>query len=331
MNDRTINTIVGATTLAGIVGLVALLMILGGLSQSFAGGYQITITATDAAGLHEGSRVTYSGIDIGRIESVKFQEEPKHGVIAVALITDDSIQLPDDVTVNIQNPLLGGSATAALIREPVEVGGYLPTDGSAHITGEPAVDFTKIAEELRNALGGPMQEFKRISDNFAELSDEWTLVGENINQLVEMRSTDDVDNNEAVGNVATVLARADRRLAELKEAVEGVNRYVNDEELRADVRSTAANAKVLSGRVNESLDTLKARYVAVADDLSEVIKSAKSLADKTIEGGGTIGKMMSDPALYENLNDASERLKAAIDDARLLVEKWKAEGLPVQF
>ncbi len=331
MKESTINTIVGATTIAGIVGLIALLMIIGGLSQNFGGGYQVTIISPDAAGLHEGSRVTYSGIDVGRIESVRFQESPKIGVVAVALITTEGLELPDDVTATIVNPLLGGSATAALTREPGPVDGYFPTDGSAEIAGAPAVDFSKVAAELRNALGGPMEEFKRISDNFDALSNEWTLVGENVNLLVEMRSTDAVDNDEAVGNVATVMARADKRLAELKLAIDGINQYVNDEELRDDVRSTAANAKVLSQRVNDSMDTLKARYVAVADDLSAVIQSMKKLTDKTLEGGGTLSKLISDPALYENLNDASERLKAAIDDARLLVEKWKTEGLPVQF
>jgi len=331
MKESTVNSIVGATTIAGIVGLVGLLMLVGGLTQSFGGGYEVTIISPDASGLHEGSRVTYSGIDIGRIESVKFQEQPKTGIIALALITEKDVRLPDDVTVTIQNPLLGGSATAAMVRDPGPVAGYLAEDGSASITGEPAVDLSKLAEELRSALGGPMEEFNRISDNFEALSQEWTLVGENVNQLVEMRSTDDVDNGDEVGNVATVLARADQRLAELKLAIEGVNQYVNDEELRENIRSGAANAQVLSQRVNDSLDTLKARYVAVADEISSVMQSAKKLADKAVDGGGTVGKMMSDPELYENLNDASQRLKAAIDDARLLVEKWKAEGLPVQF
>ncbi len=331
MKESTVSMFVGATTIAGIVGLAWLMTEIGGLSKSLEGGYSVTITSTDAAGLHKDSRVTYSGIDVGRIDSIKFQGRPKTGVVAVALITTDGLELPDDVTVKIQNPLLGGSATAALVREPGPVTDYLPTDGTAAITGEPAVDFSKVAEELRNALSGPMEEFARISDNFDAVSKEWTLVGENINLLVEQRSTETVDQGDAMGNLATVMARADQRLAELKTAIEGVNSYVNDEELRADVRSTAANARELSKKFNDSLDTLRTRYVAVADDLSSVVQSMQKLTDKTLEGGGTFGKMMSDPALYENLNDASQRLKAAIDDVRLLVEKWKAEGLPVQF
>ncbi len=332
MKESTVSTFVGATTLVGLMGLGFLMFRIGGLSKAFEGGYHVTIELPTAGGLHKDSRVVFNGIDVGRIESVGFQEHPKVGVVAVALITEDNLQLPDDVHVTARFPsLLGGSAIADITRDPGEVTGRLPTDGSAIIPGEPAVDFSLIAEELRNALGGPMQEIKRISDNFDALSKEWTLVAENINQLVEMRSTEDVDHGDAVGNLATVLARADSRLAELRLAIEGVNRYVNDEELRGDVRTTAANARELSQRFNDSLDTLRTRYVAVADDLSAAVQTMKKLGDKTLEGGGTLGKLFNDPALYENLNDASERLKAAIDDARLLVEKWKAEGLPVQF
>lgn len=332
MKESTVSTIVGLTTLAGIIGLAFLLTKVGDLSQVLERGYRVTIELPTAGGLHEDSRVIYSGIDVGRIESVNFQAPPKAGVVAVALITNQQIELPDDVVVTARylSPL-GGSAIAEISREPGPVAGNLPKDGSAQITGEPAVDFSQIAEELRNALGGPMQEFQRISDNFDALSKEWTLVGENINQLVEMRSTGSVDDGEAVGNLATVLARADTRLVELRQAIDGINQYVNDEELRDDVRTTAANARAVSQRANDSLDTLRTRYVAVADDLSAAVQSMQKLADKTLEGGGTFGKMVSDPALYENLNDASERLKTAIDEVRLLVEKWKAEGLPVQF
>lgn len=332
MKESTVSTIVGLTTLAGLIGLAFLLTKVGDLSQVLETGYRVTIELPTAGGLHADSRVIYSGIDIGRIESVSFQESPKSGVVAVALITDQTVQLPDDVMVTARYPsLLGGSAIADVGRDPLPVTGHLPTDGSALIQGAPAVDFSQVAAELRSALGGPMQEFQRISDNFDELSKEWTLVGENINQLVEVRSTGEVDDGQAVGNMATVLARADTRLAELKEAIDGLNQYVNDEELRDDVRTTAANARAMSQRVNDSLDTLRARYVAVADDLSAAVQTMKKLADKTLEGGGTFGKIISDPALYENLNDASERLKVAIDETRLLVEKWKAEGLPVQF
>ncbi len=332
MKESTISTIVGATTLAGIIGLVGLLLLIGGLDKYMESGYRLTIELPTAGGLRAESRVYYNGIDIGKIDSIDFQQPPKQGVVAVALIINQDLQIPDDVSVITRYPsMLGGSAVADIMREPGSIAGHLPKDGSAQIAGQPAVGIGELAGELRETLSGPLGEFERISDNFESLSQEWTLVASNINQLVEMRSTDDVDNGDAIGNLATVLARTDARLVEIKEAIDGINAYVNDPELRDDVRTTAANARELTQRFNDSVEALRARYVAVADDLSSTVQAMQKLADQTLEGGGTFGKMVNDPELYENLNDASERLKAALDDVRLLVEKWKAEGLPVQF
>jgi len=332
MKDSTVSTIVGATTLAGILGFAYLLTAIGGLGKFMEGGYEITVELPTAGGLQTDSRVYYNGIDIGRIESVRFQDAPRQGVIAVALIIDEEVPIPDDVTVLTRYPsMLGGSAVADLIRDEGDVAGHLAKDGSAVISGEPAIEFGQLAGELRNSLSGPLGEFERISDNFDALSKEWTIVAQNINQLVEARSTDEVDSGNAMGNLATVLARTDQRLVELKEAIDGVNTYVNDPELRDDVRTTAANARELTQRFNHSVHTLRAKYVDVADDLSETVQAMKELANQTLEGGGTLGKMVSDPEHYENLNDASQRLNTALDEVKLLVEKWKAEGLPVQF
>jgi len=321
MKDHTRDFWVGVTTLTGGVGLLVLLTVIGGLTQAFESGYRVTIQMPTAGGLNVDSRVIYNGIDIGRIESVGLQAPPDTGVIVMAVITESGVELPMDVSVVARfTSMLGGSAVADLTREPGPVPGVLATDGSAVITGGPAADFTQIAEQMAE-----------LASNFDALSREWTLVGENINQLVEPRGPALVDDGDAMGNLATVLARADARLVELKLAIDGFNQYVNDPQLRDDVRTTAANARQLSQRFNDTVESLRDRYVAVADDLSVTVQSIKSLTDQTLQGGGTFGKMVNDPALYENLNDASQRLKAAIDEVRLLVEKWKAEGLPVQF
>ena len=332
MKESTVSTIVGATTLAGLIGLVSLLMLIGGLDKYTDNGYRLSIELPTAGGLRPESRVYYNGIDIGKIESIGFQKPPKEGVVAVALISNYQLKIPDDVSVITRYPsLLSASAVADIQRAPGPIAGSLTQDGSAQISGQPAVEFSQLAEELKTRLDGPLADFKRISNNFDKLSTEWTLVASNINQLVEQRSTDSVDSGDAIGNLATVLARTDKRLAEIKQAIDGINAYVNDPELSDDVHATAANARALTQRFNDSLDTLRARYVAVADDMSKTIQAIQKLADKTLEGGGTLGKIVSDPALYDNLNDASKRLKAALDEVQLLVEKWKAEGLPVKL
>ena len=57
----------------------------------------------------------------------------------------------------------------------------------------------------------------------------------------------------------------------------------------------------------------------------------QKLAAKASDGKGAMGKLLNDPALYDNLNDTAERIGQTADELKLLIEKWKAEGLPVQF
>lgn len=107
-----------------------------------------------------------------------------------------------------------------------------------------------------------------------------------------------------------------------------------------DVRIDMPNARGLTDKLTASVDrlsnslsdgvsALRSRYVALADDLAGAVGSLRAFADSARTG--TVGKLVKDPALYDNLNDATERLQKALDDLRLLVQKWKAEGLPVRF
>ena len=62
-----------------------------------------------------------------------------------------------------------------------------------------------------------------------------------------------------------------------------------------------------------------------------LLRSLQSVAEKADRGDGSIGKVLNDPALYNNLNDALERMKQALKELQLLIQKWKKEGVPVDF
>lgn len=216
-------------------------------------------------------------------------------------------------------------------------------DGTAVVTGRAAGMFEDVATSLKDVLEGPSATLNRVADDFNALSREWTMVGSNIRRLTNPDVTpEQVDAGEEVANLATVMARADKRMAELEQVLGGIDEYVNDDELRDDIKTTVANAREMTGKVMQTVeslrgdisggvDALKKSYVALADDLSKAVASTQKLVDQMSEGEGTVGKMVNDPKLYDNLNDAAERLNVALDEIRLLVEKWKKEGLPVQF
>lgn len=324
MTERKRNVIVGLTTLAGLVGLIGLLLLFGWLPAMLQTGYVVRIQLPKAAGLHEGSRVTYSGIDIGTVTDVALEPPPGTGVVATALIREE-VLIPAEAEVTVTERLIGGGATVAFVppEQLEEDAEYLPRTGQAVVSGE--------VPSLAGTVSEAMENIETVTRSFQEVSAQWTQVGQSLDALMAMRDPGAVDRGEAPASIATVIQRLDSRLAEMEVVLAGINAYVGDQELRADVKQTIANARQVSDRVGGAVESLQESYVALADRLAATAESVEGLAAQAADGEGTLGRLINDPQLYENLNDAAERLQATLDEARLLVQKWKAEGLPVQF
>jgi phospholipid/cholesterol/gamma-HCH transport system substrate-binding protein len=140
-----------------------------------------------------------------------------------------------------------------------------------------------------------------------------------------------VDAGQAVGNLSSLVARADTRLRELHTVLDGLNQWVNDPELRGNANKTAANAAGLTQQASTQLAALTAKYLAVADDLSAAVVPLRQALDQVNRGQGTMGKLFKDPSLYDNLNDAAVRLGRSIDELKTLLEKVRTEGLPLKY
>ncbi len=333
MTETARNIVVGLTALTGLAGMLVLLLLFGYAPDWLEGGYQVRIYFDNASGLLEGSRVRLSGIDVGRVTHVQLRGDAHHGVEVVTRVHDD-VRIPAAARVHVQSPLLGGNPTLAFQLNdlsPQQMRQYMPHDGSAIVQGEAITLASQFTGQLRAAIEEPTRRFTEISRNFTQLSAQWQQVGQNLNQLLEAKSIQDVDAGQTKGNLATVLARADQRLSEMHATIQGLNRWVNDDQVHADAADTVAQARLLMVTLNESVGRLERRYAALADDLSGIVGSVRIIADKAASGQGTIGKLLHDPAVYDNLNDAVERLQTALDEMRLMFQKWKAEGLPVQF
>ena len=337
MDDRKRNIAVGFTAVLGLAGLLVLLLLFGYIPQFLERGYYVNVKLPDAGGLHADSRVTLRGIDIGRVEKIELQPPPSTDVRVIVKVLRDDVFLPQGTRAELASALIGGSTTIAFTTDDVdwENPKYLPRDGTAEIEGDAPLSVGRIAREMKAALTVPMEQFGEVAQRVKELAITWTDVGENLKQLSASRSVDEVDAGTVEPNLTSVLARADNNLVELKRVLAGIDSYVGDTQLREDITQTFASARELSSQLSETVtsgvDKLVVRYVAVADDLSGAIDSIQQLIDSAGEPDGTLGKMIVDPQLYDNLNDAAERLNRALEEVQLLFQKWKAEGVELKL
>ncbi|MCC7408816.1 MAG: MCE family protein [Phycisphaeraceae bacterium] len=335
MTERGRNIAVGITVLISLAGLGCMLMLFGYGAAMLQPGYSVRLEINAAGGLVKGSRVRINGIGVGEVRSVDLRDPPTDGVVAYLRI-NNGVKIPKQAVVQAQSPsLLGGSAVLVL-----DVGSltaeqamdYLPTDGTAVLSTRVAGSGVEaMMSQLEASLAEPLGQLKRVAASLETLSVQWAEVGKNINALVEPRSAEQVDAGTAPGNVATLIARADTRLKELSGVLQGLDAWLNDTELHSDFKSTLVETRKTAEQLSTSINQLTGRLVSVSDELNKTLATISGTVEKASAGQGTLGKMLADPALYDNLNDAAERLNLLINEARLLMEKWKAEGLPVQF
>jgi len=353
ISHRFQNILVGVTTILGLAALALLLTLFGYLPQFMQETYQVRVDMANVAGLGQGSRVRFRGIDVGQIESVSIDPKSQSGVMVLMLI-HKQVALPQGTTAVAEIPLLGRSRGMKL--EPPapntnQTAQALSKDGTAVINGK----TQSITDQLGAQLSGTVDQFVERIDNlsvsFKQLSDEWVEVGKNVNNMLEPRELADVDAKKVKSNVTTLVARMDMRLTELQTAIDGVNQWFNDPELKKSIKGAASNIDTFTSKLNTGADqfttlveesqglvkdsrgqinNLGSKYAKVADDLSDAIRTIQLFTEQARSGKGTLGKLMTDPSLYDSVDDSVQRIGKLMTELKVMVEKWQTEGLPIK-
>ena len=336
MTETGRNFIVGLTAIVSLVGLVLLLTLFGELERVFNPQYVVTINTYHAAGLRKGSGIELNGVPIGVIDEIGTQRDSRFTVKVIALVKT-SERIPISARPFADSSLLGGSATLVL-EAPHALDNnellFLPTDGSAQISGEIR---SRLIEQITTELDARMAPITEALEQFGQL-------GENLNAMFQVPDPDSPDADQP-RNLQRAIAQLNTVLDDVHEALELAKRWLGDEQLLADGKEAVRKANALIDSAATTIDqysklavTLETdveaftkKLLPVADDLASTLEEVKRVALLAREGQGSIALMLNSPDLYMSLTDAATRLERALTDLQLLVQKIRAEGLPVDF
>lgn len=336
MKNRVRDFAVGLTALAGVIGLAATLFLVGELR--IAPTYAIRFAVDSSAGLTEVSPLTLNGVRIGSVTRIRPAEDPRDGVV-ITVRVDSDVQIPRAIDVAIDRTLVG-DASLALRTKAVE--GPLETiEPGTVVSAKVTTILTEIGALLDDRLGA----LDQAANSFQTLSDTYIRVGERVEMMLEPRTLADVDAGLTDPNVSTAVARVDR-------AARDLNVWLSDDEMRADAKRAVTRAATLFDQAAEAVETwtqagqtITARADQIGDsaeriatDLSRMsdslalaIEDIRAVSLKVNQGEGTIGMLVNNPDLYNALTDAAVRLEKALLEAQLLVEKYRKEGIPINW
>ena len=327
--ERSIEVKVGILILVSLAILSAFVLIMGGLS--FEKTYTIYVDFDNPGGMQAGAPVRVAGVKVGKVEELKFmggQVDPKtnrrtlvRAKVAIEKRVQEAIHEDADFYVTTQG-VLGeqfmavepGSPQKPVIQENAIVKGIDPPRldlflakayelldttmngirNNRELISDIATNTAGLLKGLNTVLTENRERINRIVMNLEALSAE-------ANTLTTHARTNYVDNPKiarTIDNIDKLTADLQRdsgpMIKDAREAVANLNRaskVVGGEEEQAKLKKTIDEVAQLAARAN-----------ATAADAQSIVSHIK-------KGNGTVGALVMDEAIYDDVQEMVRDLK----------------------
>lgn len=266
-----------------VVGVLAVLVALFALTDpgTFRGRYHVSTVVQDAGGIRKGDPVQMKGVNVGRIRD--FQIRPDG--VRVSMELESEYLVPEDSRISI----VSGGLLQGMVAE------VLPGDSDERVADGAVLPFveaptlTQTAEDL----------------------------GANADTV--LLRAQDLLSRENIGAVGASTAQ----LQELLVALTGLAAEQR-QQLNALTGSLTRSAQGIEGAATQPelaraiarTDSMSIRLDAATQSLQQASTSLASLVTRIEGGEGTLGKLMRDDQLYNNLNAAVTDLNRLTTDIR---------------
>jgi phospholipid/cholesterol/gamma-HCH transport system substrate-binding protein len=246
----------------------------------------------NVAGLVVAAPVTINGLTIGKVNSIEMLPDGKMNVELV--ITNEQIKIAKSSIAQIMDSGLIGGREIAIInnfsdKNYTESGDTLQTSAKLGLTAE-----------LANQIG--------------PVKDKVEILLENANKLIEnLNATLDASTQQ---KLKTAIASLEVTMSEFSQASKNINGILVD--TKPKLSTTLSNFEKTSANLNNISTSLdKADLGATVKKLEATLTNVNGIMANLEQGKGTMGKLLSDDAMYNNLTKTSKELELLLQDLRL--------------
>lgn len=325
--------IVGLFSLTSLSLLGIMILLFGGGRTLFKETYDVNVRFARVEGVQGGQSVTLNGKRIGATTAVEFwnPDNVEEG-IRVVVAVDAEIDLPARCRVDVGTSVMGfGRPHIGVEVLDAASPDRLPKDGTAVIEG-------RLIETLDRILPPDMRHtLIRTAEGMADLAESLKPVADNLTILLEPRATEAVDLQKATANLTTLIERFDL-------AMKNLNVTLGDVENIENLKAFLANVRAMSDRgvtVMTNLETMSTDGTVVMKDAGRMLRSLIDTSDRVSAllaeldktaralnaSEGTVGSLLNDNRLYEELLLSARRLTRTLDDLREVADLIKRHGL----
>ncbi|MEI6257514.1 MAG: MlaD family protein [Planctomycetota bacterium] len=334
MNDRVMQFRVGVMVLATAIIAAILVVLFGDLPSLVQATYPLKMNFTDARGVAGGTPVRKNGILVGRVKNVMLDER---GGVSVVADIDSYVPVYKDETPRISSTILGDAEIQLVPGHIVPPRQRLDKDEV--LVGAVSRDPFEAFASLEPKLAGALDSLTQASDSVQKLStniDRLFMGGddrfEKMMRKTEsaldafntaMKNIDDVMGDPASReDIKNTIAALPEVVADLRKTVQGIGTTIDTAD--RNLRNLEGLTKPLGERGSEMV----AQIDRTIGRLDETLQQASMFTKALNESQGTLGKLVRDPKVYDDLaqaaatvNALTKELRPIVDDVRVFTDK----------
>ena len=244
------------------------------------------------SGLQPASYVVLYGVKVGSVTNITLDENPSKGV-EVEFTVDKRYKIPVDSKAKIfSDGIMGGKAIDIEYGSSAE---YIANEGT--IQAATSTDLFEMAGS----------EIDFLNEKIASVVEGLNVTLENVNKLIAANTeslTSIMTNVDGVtGNVNTMLAKEREHLEEALASLSKFSKSLGDNS--EQVGGIINNLDKFSGQLAEA--DLVAELEHLVGEINGILASVK-------DENGSVGKLLNDGNLYNNLTAASDNLSTLLAD-----------------
>ena len=273
-------------TKIGLTGAIALVLLFLGINflkgaKLFSTQNTYYIRFSNAKALSKNSTVYADGYDVGRVSNILYDYN-RPGQVLVAIEVDRGLRIPRGSSARLDEAVLGGCTLNLLLTTNL-TDAYHPGDT---IQGSDANGLLSKAADMMPQIE---QTVARVDSLLASL-----------NRLVESP------------HVQAILQNTEEVTAHLNQSSQQLNSLLKNDVPQMTSTFNRAGENVVT--LTENLNQLQLQ--ATLDSVNTAVGSLHKLLAQAQDPDGTLGRMMNDPALYNNLNHTIQSADSLVTDLK---------------
>ena len=259
---------------------------------------KITAIYDNVEGLIPSAEVTINGHKIGKVQDITFTEDGS-GKLEVLMLIDSNFKFSKNSTAELyESGLIGGKAIA-----------IVPANDGA----ENVISGDVLRSEIKPGLTDLVnQRLTPLQQKIEKVMESTDVLLANINSVFDEKTK---------SNIRGSFSQLEQTIASFESTSNALNALLQDN--KTSITTTLDNFSNISENLSEvSSNLAEADLKQTINGLQSTISNFDQLLKNIEKGEGSIGKIMKDEGLYNNLEGALGQMEALLEDMKLNPKRY---------